>query len=244
MMHKFIILENFFSEKLDQTVEHLAPTAAIASKILKKGMSLTQIYTQLVEITNELHLEKEENTKLRSQMDIILKELEEKAPILYQQKKDYELALSDVSALTLKIDELITENNFLQENTNEAKRLANHNAKENQRIKIEMADLARQVCYLLKEVQENRIGHSISTENIQELESDTLASSQIISKKLVTFKDIEELQENNQKLLSIVRTLSARQEEMENTTDQIDSGELKKKLDRYCNHFLFILNYL
>lgn len=60
-----------------------------------------------------------------------------------------------------------------------------------------------------------------------------LASSQIISKKLVTFRDIEELQENNQKLLSIVRTLSSRQEEIERASDEINSGEMKEKLDRY-----------
>ncbi|XP_014207653.1 nucleoprotein TPR [Copidosoma floridanum] len=226
------LIQSFKQERLDQTVEQLAPAAAVASKILKKGLSLTQIYTKLVEVTNDLHLEKEENEKLKSQMEIILRELEEKAPVLQQQRKDYETAVSNISTLTLRIDELLTENSFLQENKNEAKRLANHNAKENQRLKSEVADLARQVCYLLKEVQENRTGMTLSETKVT-IEANTLPSSQIISKKLVTFKDIEELQENNQKLLAIVRTLSSRQEEIEKTTDQVNSGELKKKLDRY-----------
>lgn len=72
------------------------------------------------------------------------------------------------------------------------------------------------------------------------MNTDDLASSQIITKKLVTFKDIEELQENNQKLLSIVRTLSSRQEEMERATDEINSGEMKEKLDRFV-YLLIIL---
>lgn len=63
--------------------------------------------------------------------------------------------------------------------------------------------------------------------------TDDILSSQIISKKLVTFKDIEELQENNQKLLAVVRALSSRQEEIERATDEINSGEMKEKLDRY-----------
>lgn len=50
---------------------------------------------------------------------------------------------------------------------------------------------------------------------------------------MVTFKDIEELQENNQKLLAVVRALSSRQEEIERATDEINSGEMKEKLDRY-----------
>lgn len=65
------------------------------------------------------------------------------------------------------------------------------------------------------------------------MDTDDILSSQIISKKLVTFKDIEELQENNQKLLAVVRALSSRQEEIERATDEINSGEMKEKLERY-----------
>jgi nucleoprotein TPR len=183
---------------------------------------------------NELSAEKEENEKLKSQMEIILKELEEKAPILQQQRKDYEAAAANVTSLHLRLDELLIENSHLQEDADEAKRLANHYTKENQRLKSELADLARQVCYLLKEVQENRISTSVTLEH-SSIVADNLVSSQIISKNLVTFKDIESLQENNQKLLSIVRTLSSRQEEIEKATDQINSGEMKEKLDRYVS---------
>lgn len=75
------------------------------------------------------------------------------------------------------------------------------------------------------------------------MNTDDLASSQIITKKLVTFKDIEELQENNQKLLSIVRTLSSRQEEMERATDEINSGEMKEKLDRFVYSLIILKIY-
>lgn len=186
-----------------------------------------------MDATNELALEREENEKLKSQMEIILKELEEKAPILRQQRQDYEDAIANVTNLTCRMDELLAENGRLEEDTDEAKRIANHQTRENSRLKSEMADLARQVCFLLKEVQEARSGNVIpmNDSNVS-MEIDELASSQIISKKLVTFKDIESLQENNQKLLSIVRTLSSRQEEIEKATDQINSGEMKEKLDR------------
>lgn len=91
-----------------------------------------------------------------------------------------------------------------------------------------------QVCYLLKEVQESRTGTRVENRDLSSsMDTDDILSSQIISKKLVTFKDIEELQENNQKLLAVVRALSSRQEEIERATDQINSGEMKEKLDRY-----------
>ena len=218
---------------MDQAVEQLAPTAAAASKILKKGLSLTQIYTQLVDTTNELTLAKEENDKLKIEMESILREIQEKAQVLQQQQLEYDHALENIETLTLRLEEILNENNRLQEVAEEAKQLANHHNRENQRLKSELSDLARQVCYLLKEVQEIQTDSVVPMNDISAMDLDAdLASSQIISKKLVTFKDIEELQKNNQKLLSIVRTLSTRQEEIEKANDEVNSGEMKEKLDR------------
>ncbi|XP_012263360.2 nucleoprotein TPR isoform X2 [Athalia rosae] len=225
------LLKEAKQERLDNAVEQLAPTAAVASRLLRKDLSLTQIYTQLVDATNELSIEKEENERLKSQMNVILRELEDKAPLLQQQREDYEAAVANVTTLTTRLDDLVTENHRLREATDEASCIANHHTRENKRLRTEMADLGRQVCFLLKEVQESRSGSTTLTSSM--MESDDLASSQIISKKLVTFRDIEELQENNQRLLSIVRTLSAKQEEIEKATDEINSGEMKEKLGRY-----------
>ncbi|XP_015115459.1 nucleoprotein TPR-like [Diachasma alloeum] len=227
------LLGSLKQERLDQAVEQLAPTAAITSRILKKGLSLTQIYTKLVDTVNELTVEKEENDKLKAQMEVILKEIEDKAPVLQRQRIDYEAAVANVETLSSRLDELLMENTRLQETADEATRISSHQSRENQRLKTELADLARQVCYLLKEVQESRTGSRLATgDEPTPMETD-LASSQLISKRLVTFRDIEELQENNQKLLSIVRALSSRQEEIERSHDELQSGELKEKLARY-----------
>ncbi|XP_077279406.1 nuclear basket protein megator [Temnothorax americanus] len=232
--HANELLKNIKQEKLNQAVEQLAPTAAITSRVLRRGLSLTQIYTQLVEVSNELTSEREENERMKSQMDVILRELEQKAPLLQQQRQDYEMAMANIATLTNRLDELLAENQRLHETADEANRLAKHHTTENQRLKTELADLARQVCYLLKEVQESRTGTRMETRDLpSSVDTDDVLSSQIISKKLVTFKDIEELQENNQKLLAVVRALSSRQEEIERATDEINSGEMKEKLDRY-----------
>lgn len=137
-----------FVEKLDQAVEQLAPTAAITSRVLRKGLSLTQIYTQLVEITNECTLQREENEHLKIEMNRILRELEERAPLLQQQRRDYETAMMNVETLTSRLDELLQENQRLNESSDEANRIAKHHSAENQRLKTELADLARQVSEL------------------------------------------------------------------------------------------------
>lgn len=129
-------------------MEQLAPTAAITSRVLRKGLSLTQIYTQLVEITNECTLQREENEHLKTEMNRILRELEERAPLLQQQRRDYETAMMNVETLTSRLDELLQENQRLNESSDEANRIAKHHSAENQRLKTELADLARQVSEL------------------------------------------------------------------------------------------------
>lgn len=54
---------------------------------------------------------------------------------------------------------------------------------------------------------------------------------QIISKKLVTFRDIEDLQENNKKLLALVRELSNKHEEMEANRPEFDMSMLHEQVN-------------
>jgi hypothetical protein len=54
-------------------IEKLSPSAAAASKLLKTGMSLTQVFSQLVSCQEELLAAKDENTRLNSYLEQILK---------------------------------------------------------------------------------------------------------------------------------------------------------------------------
>lgn len=68
------------------------------------------------------------------------------------------------------------------------------------------------MCYLVKAVEEARggiVSHDTAFENHGRSAQD------VISKHLVTFATIEDLQENNQKLLALVRQLSEKMENAE-----------------------------
>lgn len=51
--------------------------------------------------------------------------------------------------------------------------------------------------------------------------------SQVISKKLVTFHDIQELQQNNEKLLNVVRDLSEDYEKAEQKLKECNKEEME-----------------
>ncbi|CAH3912276.1 unnamed protein product [Pieris brassicae] len=232
--HANDLLKAANAHNLDMALSDLAPSAAVASKLIKSGMSLTQIYSELVKVSDELSQEKEENRKLNATINKIVQELEEKAPFLHKQKSELSDAVETNSALSQQIESLTIECNRLRDDYTESSKIANHYNRENSKLKAELADLGRQVCFLLKEVEHRRGGlvngdHDPSQSNSNTTNSSD--SSRIISKTLVTFTDIQELQSNNQKLLRMIRELTNKQEELERQKEQFESGEMESRVE-------------
>ncbi|XP_050351441.1 nucleoprotein TPR-like isoform X4 [Nymphalis io] len=230
------LLKAASAQKLETALSDIAPSAAIASKLLKSGMSLTQVYSQLVKVTEDLNEEKEHNQRLDATINKIVQELEDKVPMLHKQKADYEVAVESNTALSQQMENLVFENNRLREDYEESSKIANHFTRENNRLKGELADLGRQVCFLLKEIEHNRGellngDHDLSHNTSNPGNSSDLNSSRVISKTLVTFGDIQELQSNNQKLLRMIRELTDKQEELERHKEEFESGEMQNKIE-------------
>ncbi|CAH2091137.1 unnamed protein product [Euphydryas editha] len=234
--HANDLLKAATAQKLEMALSDLAPSAATASKLLKSGMSLTQIYSQLVKVTDELAQQKEENKRLDMTINKIVQELEDKVPLLHKQKADYDEVLETNTALTQQIDDLLSECSRLRDSYEECAKISNHYNRENTKLKGELADLGRQVCFLLKEIEHNRGGllngdHDSSNTPSNAGNSCDLNSSRVISKTLVTFSDIQELQANNQKLLRMIRELTDKQEELERNKEQFESGEMENRIE-------------
>lgn len=232
-------LQTSDAQNLNAALNDLAPSAATASKLLKSGMSLTQIYSQLVKTLDDLGKEKEDKRQLSITLNTIVQELEEKAPMLQRQKAEHDEAIEANTAMAQQIESIVMECNRLRDEYSEASKIANHYTRENTKLKGELADLGRQVCFLLKEIEHSRGGlpngdHETSRMSSNATNSD-LNSSRVISKTLVTFTDIQELQANNQKLLRLVRELTDKHEELEQHKEQFESGEMQSKIESLKN---------
>jgi nucleoprotein TPR len=57
------------SDLVESGIAQLSPAASIASRLVKSGMSLTQVYTQLVSCEEELITTKDENSRLNSYIE-------------------------------------------------------------------------------------------------------------------------------------------------------------------------------
>lgn len=132
-------------ESLHREIESISPSVASASRMMKSGTSITQIYSQLVTVNEELSAEKDENRKLHAYIARIVQEFEDKSPLLQKEREDYEHALETISEMTKQNDNMIAECHKLREECMDAKKKESRALRENDRLKSQMVDLSRQV---------------------------------------------------------------------------------------------------
>ena len=153
----------------------ISPSAAATSKAVKSGTRLTQIYSQLLTCQEDLANEKKEHQLLKEYND----ELETERQLNASEK---------------------------EENEN-MKRKYLGVVREKERFKLQTKDLSTQVTTLTREVEAARFGHTTFGKNESlRVSSPTPKESvtnteKVLSKRLISFHSVSELQTKNIELL-------------------------------------------
>ncbi|XP_069823533.1 nucleoprotein TPR isoform X2 [Dendropsophus ebraccatus] len=213
----------------EEELTAMSPTAAAVAKVVRPGMKLTELYNAYMETQDQLLIEKQENKRITKYLDDIVKEVEAKAPILKRQREEYERMQKTVASLSAKLEQAMKEIQRLQNETDKANKLSSVLEKENQRQDLQVKDMSQQIKVLLIELEEARGNHvqrdnDVSSANIS-------SSSEVITQHLVTFKNIDELQEQNQKLLVALRELGEAREREEQEASAAQISDLRRELD-------------
>ncbi|XP_077133726.1 nucleoprotein TPR isoform X3 [Ranitomeya variabilis] len=213
----------------EEELTAMSPTAAAVAKVVKPGMKLTELYNAYMETQDQLLIEKQENKRITKYLDDIVKEVEAKAPILKRQREEYERMQKTVASLSAKLELAMKEIQCLHNETDNANKRSSVLEKENQRFELQVKDLSQQIRVLLIELEEARGNHvqrddDVSSANIS-------SSSEVITQHLVTFRNIDELQEQNQKLLVALRELGEAKEKEEQEAAAAQQNDLRRELD-------------
>ncbi|XP_072245246.1 translocated promoter region b, nuclear basket protein isoform X3 [Leuresthes tenuis] len=211
----------------EEQLTTMSPTAAAVSKI-KPAMKLTELYTAYLESQEQLQLERLENKRVNKYLDDIVQEVEAKAPILKRQRDEHERMQQSVASLSAKLEQAVTEVHRLQNEADESNKRSSVLERDNQRFELQLADTAQQVRVLLIELEEARGNHVLHED--YESSADVSSTSEVISQHLVTFRSVEELQKQNQRLLVALRELSDAQEKEEFEATGKKRGELEQSL--------------
>ncbi len=140
-----------------------------------------------------------------------------KAPILSQQRAEYERLQSESSQLANQLAQALSERDAYAAAAQENGQKLQQSIRENHINEKQLEDLSRQLRALLKELGRH---HDPSIPSDEELEQDDSTRpaeniEAVITNNLVLFRSIPQLQEQNQKLLKIVRELGEKLESEE-----------------------------
>ena len=140
----------------ESDIEQMSPAAAVASRLLKTGMSLTQIYSEYVNLSENLQQEKRENERLKACIDELVRDIHEKAPIMIRQKHEYEESVKTINNLTEQLEKSMMDFEVLKSKSEDSIKKYNVISSENVRLKQDINDFSRQITVLLHEIETQR----------------------------------------------------------------------------------------
>uniref|UniRef100_A0A671WN97 Nucleoprotein TPR n=1 Tax=Sparus aurata TaxID=8175 RepID=A0A671WN97_SPAAU len=214
----------------DKSVAELKERIQVLEKELDNCNLYFQLYTAYLESQEQLQLERLENKRANKYLDDIVQEVEAKAPILKRQRDEHERMQKSVASLSAKLEQAVKEVHRLQKEADEANKRSSVMERDNQRCELQLVDMAQQVRVLLIELEEARGNHVVHEEELSS--ADVSSTSEVISQHLVTFRSVEELQKQNQRLLVALRELSDAQEKEEFEATGNKRGELEQSLNK------------
>ncbi|KAM8712328.1 hypothetical protein ACLKA7_012790 [Drosophila subpalustris] len=228
--HANDLLKEAQEQSLESAICKLAPTAAVASRLIRSDMSLTELYSLYAKNSEELEAKNMENAQLKLQIKSIVEEINERAPIFKKQDSDYSKLTEAHNLLLQQRDELIEKKMSLEQELEQTQFDVNRHVKENKKLKQSQVDLSRQVCLLLDELNCLRAG--VNRPRNQTQPGIINNSSDAISRDLVTFESITEMQEQNVKLLSLIRELTTALEANELKNDELQLKAYEENFEK------------
>ncbi|KAJ3105848.1 hypothetical protein HDU97_007492 [Phlyctochytrium planicorne] len=212
----------------------ISPAAHAASLLQKSGKSFTEIYSEYTKLQDELMLEKSETSRLTECLNHILNELSERAPMIQQLKEDKEAAEKEIERLTDELRKALEAGQVATSASKAVKDQIESLEAKNRMLVQESYDLGRQVQHLVFELENFRAGPAgLSSGAIEDLESDPsdTNSGRVISSRLVIFKNISELQLQNQQLRASLRKISDALEREKEHNESTLAQRLAKEME-------------
>ncbi|QRW15125.1 Nucleoprotein TPR [Ceratobasidium sp. AG-Ba] len=198
----------------------LSPTAQLASRTQRGGKSYTEVYADYVRMSDELNKQKVETRRLEDCLASILRDIEERAPLLTEQRIEYERLQQTAADLTQQLADAMK----AQEGVRALESERDACRRETEVLQQQLADLSRQVVILTREIAV-RDDPSLADEeftNEDEMDEDVSATDALITSELVLFRNLPQLQSQNSRLLRMTRELGAR---LEKEVANSSSGE-------------------
>ncbi|KAJ3503028.1 hypothetical protein NLJ89_g8615 [Agrocybe chaxingu] len=193
----------------------LSPTVAMASKAQRTGKTFTEVYADYVRLQEEYARKLAEYDHMDRTLSSVLAQIEERAPILSQQRVEYERLQLEASQLGSQLSQALSERDAQASLAQEQTQKLQKSMQENNVLQRNLDDLGRQVQVLLRDIARRDDPSIPPDEEIDPIASVEVDTQTLISNHLVLFKSVGSLQVQNQRLLKIIREFGDKMEQEE-----------------------------
>ncbi|EXJ89029.1 nucleoprotein TPR [Capronia epimyces CBS 606.96] len=200
-------------------------------------MTITQLFSEYKKLEAELANEKRVSEQLRENLDAMVEELENNKPEIEELRTDHERLQSEVVEMSAIVDKANADRNSAIKELRTCQGQLESKSKEAQVLTQQLRDMGSEIRFLLIEQHVREQGGNMTKEEFDELEtqakeamSQDMANlsetQQLINQRLIVFKNIHELQQQNENQLKTIRNL----------VGELESNEAKEKEQQ--NHAL------
>lgn len=191
------------------------------------GLNYTQMYGDYTAAKTELEAERQRNAKLSTTLDELIQDMERKEPEAQEVRMEYERLQAENVEMAGLLASTREERDASRKESRKWQTQVTGFKREADLLKQQLRDLSAQIKILLVEVQIREEGVEFSASEREQLqqaargEGDDEAlegmsdTAKFISQRLVSFRNVFELQEKNTELLKIVRQLGEQRESEE-----------------------------
>ncbi|EPX73690.1 nuclear pore complex associated protein [Schizosaccharomyces octosporus yFS286] len=196
-------------------------------KSREQSLSVSDLYTERLYFKQKYEQCKQQVDRLQRSLNETMSEVNMQHPLIKQQFARFDEKQKEIAAISQQYQKSLSHFKKIQSDYKTVEIQLKDKSKENKHYEQQIGDLTHQVQFLLHEIdlrdsgmmftaQERQVFRSLVEKSLDSAESDT---NQLISDRLVTFKNIAELQQQNQKLLSVIRDLAQELEKHESVSD-------------------------
>ena len=196
----------FPASKSDSDIATATATAAAAAAAnvialpteIEGALDPSTLYNRTVRAEREIAVERVRRVEAEQYLEHILKNVERKAPIIANQRREHIRIKELYEKVTRQLDAVLADCSRLREVLQKSETAGRTATAQVASLSLQNQDLSSQVKHLLKQ----SVNQGDAAMDDESNDPDT------ISKYLVTFKSVEELHDKNLKLLEVVRRLS------------------------------------
>ncbi|KAI0907405.1 hypothetical protein F4823DRAFT_630418 [Ustulina deusta] len=191
---------------------------------MRKSISTTQALDEYYKVKGQLNVEKQRASNLAKDLEDVLEQLQAKAPELEELYAENERLQSEIQNMSHLSDESFRERDVAKKAARKAETAASQAQAEISILRNQLRDLGAQIQMLLfnmhcreKGLDELSIEETLHFQRLErgQVEGNAENINSMILQRLVVFKDIQELQEKNEKLLQVTHELGQNMESEE-----------------------------